>query len=74
MPTRRVRRNRLTNDWARANDFFADTSIVRAGATGHQTRPQTASFRVPQDSVTTHQPPRERLNAQVMQFRPSIRR
>ena len=67
-----------TNDWVvrRANDFFADTSIVRAGSdpSNYVNAPADGElFAIPQDSRYDYSEiERERLNGQlVVQFNPS---
>ena len=67
-----------TNDWVvrRANDFFADTSIVRAGAdpSNFVNAPADGQlFAIPQDSrYDASDLSRERINGQVVvQFRPT---
>ena len=67
-----------TNDWVvrRANDFFADTSIVRAGAdpANFVNAPADGQlFAIPQDSrYDASDLSRERINGQlVVQFRPT---
>ena len=67
-----------TNDWVvrRANDFFADTSIVRAGGdpANFMNAPAAGElFAIPQDSrYDASDLSRERINGQVVvQFRPT---
>lgn len=67
-----------TNDWVvrRADDFFADTSIVRAGGNpdNYQNAPADGElFAIPQDSrYDASDLSRERINGQVVvQFRPT---
>lgn len=67
-----------TNDWVvrRADDFFADTSIVRAGGNpdNYQNAPAAGElFAIPQDSrYDASDLSRERINGQVVvQFRPT---
>ena len=67
-----------TNDWVvrRAGDFFADTSIVRAGGdpNNYQNAPAAGElFAIPQDSrYDASDLSRERINGQVVvQFRPT---